>query len=125
MQAVENMYSKASVPIESTGIPERPSSLNFSSSTDALEYIFSTYAKKKITKLGIEEILRSAPKERWEIDRIIKEKGLERMHKAEIRRLVLHFKDRPRGEIIREIMSKYRLVVDGDELQEAIKNQGS
>lgn len=47
------------------------------------------------------------------------------MHKAEVRRLVLHFKDRPRGEIMREVMSKYRLVVDGDELQEAIKNQGS
>lgn len=94
-------------------------------SLDSLEYIFSNYAKKKITKLGIEEILKSSPKERWEVDRIIKERNLSRMHKAEIKRLVLHHKDKPRGEIIREVMSKYRLIVDGEELQEAIKNSGS
>ena len=94
-------------------------------SLDSLVYIFSNYAKKKITKLGIEEILKSSPKERWEVDRIIKERNLSRMHKAELKRLVLHLKDKPRNEIIREVMSKYRLIVGGEELQEAIKNMGS
>ncbi|HUB92626.1 MAG TPA: Glu-tRNA(Gln) amidotransferase subunit GatE [Candidatus Saccharimonadales bacterium] len=88
---------------------------------DALEYIFRKHAKRQITKLGIEEILKSLPKERWEVDRIIKEKSLERMREPELRKLVRQFAGKSKGEIMREIMSKHRLVVDGEELNGLLK----
>ncbi len=83
---------------------------------EALEYIFIKYAKKAITKPGIEEVLKTVPKARWEVDRTIAEKKLGRMDTDEIRSLVRQLKGKPRGEIMREIMSKHRLVVDGEEL---------
>ncbi len=89
-------------------------------SADALEYAFMKYAKKAITKLGIEEILKAVPAGRWEVDRAIAQKKLGRMGAGEIRSLVKQLKGRPRGEIMREIMSKHRLVVDGEELNRII-----
>ncbi len=90
-------------------------------SGDALEYIFKKYVKKNITRLGIEEILRLAPKERWEVDRIIKDKKLERLPGAELRKMVNQLKGKNRNEIMREIMSRHRLVIDGDELNALLK----
>lgn len=90
--------------------------------SDALEYIFRKYMRGQITKLGIEEILKTTPKERWEVDRIIKEKRLERLPVSELRRMVQQLKGKKKGEIIREIMSKHRLVVDGEQLNGLIKD---
>jgi glutamyl-tRNA(Gln) amidotransferase subunit E len=100
--------SRAGVAVETIGL-------------DSLEYIFRKYAKGNITRLGIEEILKLVPKERWEVDRIIKDKKLERMKEKELREMVKRLEGKAKGEILREIMSKHRLVVDGDELNDLLK----
>lgn len=88
---------------------------------EALEYIFKKYTKRSVTRLGIEEILKLVPKERWEVDRIIKDKKLEKMSSAELKTMVKKLEGKQKGEIMREIMSKHRLVIDGEELNEIMK----
>ena len=90
-------------------------------SAEALEYTFTKYAKHSITKQGIEEILRSVPKNRWDVDKAIREKKLSRMDKEELSSIIASMKGADRNAIIREIMSKYRLRVDGEELNSMLK----
>ncbi len=90
--------------------------------TDALEYLFRSYAKGVITRSALEELLKGTPKERWEVERAMREKGLNRLSKKEIRGLVEKEKEKGKNkkEMVREIMSKHRLVVDGEDLNEVL-----
>lgn len=88
----------------------------------ALLRIFELYAGEKITKNGIEEILKALPKSAGQVDSTIKRKGLERMSKEELAKLIKQNAGKKRDETIREIMSKYRLRVDGEELNALLKN---
>ena len=88
---------------------------------EALEYTFAKYAKNSITKHVIEEILKSVPKNRWDVDKVIREKELSRMGKAELASIIASMKVADKHAIIREIMSKYRFRVDGEELNSMLK----
>ena len=56
------------------------------------------------------------PRERWDVDRIIKEKKLNRMSSSDVKKLLEQYKGKDKKDTIREVMSRYRLVVDGEEL---------
>ena len=82
--------------------------------------IFSMYAEGRITKAAIGEILRHSPKSVSEIDGIISADSLQRMSGSRLKEIIKKAGNKERGEIIREIMSKYRLNVDGDELNKML-----
>ncbi len=83
---------------------------------DVMVDIFNRYAHGRITKSGIVEVIKALPKSSKDVDAMIKKGSLERISGAKLREIVRQVKAREKGEIIREIMAKYRLNVDGDEL---------
>ncbi len=99
--------------LERTGV-------NTDTDKDVLLYIFMLYDQGKITKAAIGEILRFSPKTSAEVDSIIYENPLQRISGDKLRELVKRVGKKPKGEIIREIMSEYRLNVDGEELSDMI-----
>ena len=82
--------------------------------------IFNKYASGKITKAAIGEILRLSPKSPDAVDLIIKEHSLAKMTKEQLIREVKSIESSGGKDIIKEIMSKHRLNVDGDELSAII-----
>ncbi|MEM0094511.1 MAG: Glu-tRNA(Gln) amidotransferase subunit GatE [Candidatus Micrarchaeaceae archaeon] len=88
---------------------------------EVLSYIFSKYAAKKITKLGIGEILKALPKSADDVDKTINEKGLKRISGNALVALVKRFHAGSKEALAKEIMSKYRLVVDGSELNDILR----
>ena len=90
-------------------------------SNEALQSIFDNYSKSRITKLGIEELLKLVPKSKAEVSGYIKEKSLSRLSGKEVEKLV-HDNKGPSAEETRDrIMAKHRLNVDGAELNIAIR----
>ncbi len=83
----------------------------------ALVKTFEEYAAGRITKAAIEEVLKSVPKTPKDVDKIIKNKGLERISGKDLEALVAKFKK----ESVKAVMSSYRLNVDGDELNSILK----
>jgi Glu-tRNA(Gln) amidotransferase subunit E-like FAD-binding protein len=62
------------------------------------------------------------PKTDSEVQRIIKEKKLERISGQELRKIVDKLrKEKKREDVVREVMSNYRLNVDGEELNRLLK----
>ena len=93
---------------------------------DTLLRIFEDYAEGKITKAAIDEVLKALPKEPNDVDRIIKDKGLEKIGGKKLEEIVKKFasKGRDKKFLVGEIMAKYRLNIDGEELNKILKNFG-
>lgn len=83
---------------------------------DVLLQIFRLYQEGKITKAAIGEILRHSPKSEMEVRSIITSNALEKMTEEKLMSMIKKIGKKDRGEIMREIMSQYRLNVDGEEL---------
>ncbi len=94
-------------------------------STDAVLAIFEEFKAKAITKAAIEELLRHAPKTRKEVYELISKLNLNRITGQRLIALVNEYKSSGKYEkqedIIKQIMSKYRLQIDGNELNALIK----
>ncbi len=88
--------------------------------------LFDIYSKGIITKQGIEEILKQMSGGKTVLC-IIEEKEFKRITGKELIRIVGKIKhDKPsmsNNNIIKEVMQKYRLNVDGNELNSLIKKQ--
>ncbi len=87
---------------------------------DAMADIFGMYAKNKITKQAVEEALRAVSKNGDDISALIERSSLLRIRGNELKSLVDKFKRENRSldtnELRSRIMSKYRLNIDGSEL---------
>ncbi|MCL4365237.1 Glu-tRNA(Gln) amidotransferase subunit GatE [Candidatus Marsarchaeota archaeon] len=79
--------------------------------------IFRIYKEGRITKAGIGEIIRELPKGVKDIGVIINKKSLSRISGDQLKRIITNTGGKSREDVMREIMSKYRLIVDGDELK--------
>ncbi len=90
---------------------------------EAMVAVFEEYKANSITKAGIEELLKHIPKSREDVVRLIKELGIERISGPRLEALVEEFKDMSKEDAIREIMSKYRLNVDGSELKSLLEKK--
>ncbi len=78
---------------------------------------FGAYAKGEITKNGVEEVLKELAQGGGSVDGIIKRRGLGRISGKELHSLIeREFHGKTRGELVREVMLKYRLNIDGEEL---------
>ena len=85
---------------------------------DRLIELFGAYSKKKITKQAVEEVLKLLCKEDMPIEKIMEKNGLKRLGGDALKKLVEQEMKRTKdkGQIIKRIMSKHRLNVDGSEL---------
>ncbi len=85
---------------------------------ERLAELFSSYSKKKITKQAVDEILKALSKKDQDVNEIIKQNKLERISGPALKKLVEETKKKAKekGQVIKEIMSKHRLNVDGSEL---------
>lgn len=91
-------------------------------SSEAMVRIFEEYKKGRITKAAIEEILKEAPATGERVESVIRSKKLERISGRALEKLVREMgKELSRGETISRIMNKYRLSVDGEELNKLLK----
>ncbi|MGC9037533.1 MAG: Glu-tRNA(Gln) amidotransferase subunit GatE [Candidatus Micrarchaeia archaeon] len=84
---------------------------------EAMLAVFEEYKANAVTKAGIEELLKRTPKSRADVQRLIRELGLERITGKRLEALLKGFEGKSKEETLREIMSKYRLNVDGNELK--------
>ncbi len=80
--------------------------------------LFDAYHEGKITKQALDPLLRELAEGGKDVGALIKRLKLEKLSIAELKALVDKEKGKSREEITRSIMSKYRLVVDGKELNE-------
>ncbi|MDE1856097.1 MAG: Glu-tRNA(Gln) amidotransferase subunit GatE [Candidatus Micrarchaeota archaeon] len=88
---------------------------------DVLIYIFEGYANGVVTKNAVEEIVKALPKGLDEVDKIVSAKKLEKISGANLRKLVDGMHEKDKGALIKKIMSKYRLNIDGEELNSLLK----
>lgn len=88
-----------------------------------LIYIFGKYAKREITKVGIEEILKEAPSNNKDVDRIIEQKGIARLHASELRKIVAKYHGMDKKDIIGKVMAEHRSDVDAQELMDIISKE--
>jgi Glu-tRNA(Gln) amidotransferase subunit E-like FAD-binding protein len=86
--------------------------------------IFDRYSRGEITKAGIGEVIKSSPKSSAEVKRIIKEKSLARISGSALKEMVDRMSSDGRKDIVKELMSKYRLNVDGEELNKLVGGGG-
>lgn len=86
--------------------------------------IFRSYAEEKITKQGLEELIKLVAKSGGEVGRTIQSAHLSRIKSLELASLVESMKRENKGietnELRNKIMTKYRLVVDGAELNKLL-----
>ena len=85
-----------------------------------MKAIFDNYSEERITKLGIEELLKMVPRNKAEVSRCIREKNLERISGHAVEKLVKDNRGANADETRNRIMAKYRINVDGSELNSAI-----
>ncbi|VVB76741.1 Glutamyl-tRNA(Gln) amidotransferase subunit E [uncultured archaeon] len=84
---------------------------------DAFARIFERYGHGEITKAAIGEVIKAAPASADEVDRAIKANKLERISGTELKSIIHKLGNKGKDELMRELMSKYRLNVDGEELR--------
>ncbi|MDE1855448.1 MAG: Glu-tRNA(Gln) amidotransferase subunit GatE [Candidatus Micrarchaeota archaeon] len=89
---------------------------------EAMLMIFGEYAKGRITKAAIEEILKQAPTDGKAVEKAIKAGKLERIGGKELEKLVREAgRGKGKEEIVRQIMSRHRLNVDAEDLNNLLK----
>jgi glutamyl-tRNA(Gln) amidotransferase subunit E len=91
--------------------------------TDAFVRIFEIYREGGVTKAAIGEILKRAPASGPDVDRVIRENKLERISAGKLEAVLMEFGKKSKEELTREIMSKYRLNVDGEELKALLEQR--
>ena len=91
---------------------------------DAFVRIFELYREGKVTKAAIGEIIKRAPESGDEVDKKVKDGGLERISGEKLETAIKEFGKKSKEELIKEIMSKYRLSVDGEELNALLGKRG-
>ncbi len=79
--------------------------------------IFDRYGRGEITKAGIGEIIKDMPKSASDVDDAIAKKSLARISGDRLKELVGGMRGKAKEDVMREVMSKYRLNVDGEELR--------
>lgn len=89
-------------------------------SSDAFRHLFIIYKKGSITKAAISEVMKQTPMNEKEVDDTIKKGNLARISGKKLAALVDAAGVKSRDGIIREVMGKYRLNVDGDELNKML-----
>jgi glutamyl-tRNA(Gln) amidotransferase subunit E len=94
-------------------------------SRDLVLDLFTEYKKDRITKQGIEEVLKELAKGKSNVGKVISDSKLERMTGKKLDETIkaeLAGKGAtlPKGEALRHIMSKYRMNVDGQEVSELL-----
>lgn len=87
---------------------------------DVMVEIFNRYADGSITKAAIGEVIKELPKTLHDVDSIIKRKGLARISGQKLKDIANQIKSKEKSDVIREVMAKYRLNVDGDELRKIV-----
>jgi glutamyl-tRNA(Gln) amidotransferase subunit E len=92
-------------------------------STQRLSELFSAYDKGELTKQAVEEVLKKLSEKDQSVGSIITKEGLSRIKGTELKRLVeKHVSEgKSKAELIKEIMSKHRLKIDGAELNNILK----
>ncbi|MDE1847141.1 MAG: Glu-tRNA(Gln) amidotransferase subunit GatE [Candidatus Micrarchaeota archaeon] len=88
---------------------------------NVLVYIFKGYANGNLTKNAVEELVKGLPVNIDSVESIVSQKKLSRISGKELSKLLGSFKGEDRGAIIKAVMSKYRLNVDGEELNSLLK----
>ncbi len=88
---------------------------------EVLVTTFDKLTKNEITKIGVEEIIKSLPEKKSDVDAVIKRKGLERITGKKLKDLISGFHEKDKGNMIKAIMSKHRANIDGDELNSILK----
>ncbi len=83
---------------------------------ELIVYIFQLYADEIITKTAVGELFAETPKSIDQIKSILKAKKLERIKGKELERILEKYKGVDKGSILREVMTKYRMNIDGEEL---------
>jgi glutamyl-tRNA(Gln) amidotransferase subunit E len=91
---------------------------------EAFTRIFEIYKEGGITKAAIGELIKRAPVDEKGVERAIKEGGLERLSGAKLEGLIKKSGKKGRDEIVRELMQKHRLNIDGEELNALLKQKG-
>jgi glutamyl-tRNA(Gln) amidotransferase subunit E len=90
-------------------------------SEEVLECVFEKLVQGRITKAAVEEIVKSTPKNPEEVDRIIEGKNMGRITGEKLKKLIANFDEKDKNLLIKKIMSKYRLNIDGEELNAVLK----
>ena len=90
-------------------------------SAEAFVRIFEQYEKKRITKAAMSEIIRQAPESPKDVDEAIRKGGLERISGKKLEEIISKMGKKNKTEIIRELMGKHRLNVEGDELNRLLE----
>jgi glutamyl-tRNA(Gln) amidotransferase subunit E len=89
-------------------------------SDSVLVHIFNEYAEGRITRQGIEEILKSSPSNSNDVDKAISDKHLKRIKGKELADLLKGLGLKRGHDAVREVMSRYRANVDGEELNSLV-----
>jgi Glu-tRNA(Gln) amidotransferase subunit E-like FAD-binding protein len=87
---------------------------------DEVVALFDAYHDGAITKQAIDPLLRELAEGGKDVAALIEKLKLKKLSGAELKALVSKEKGKSKDEIIRAIMSKYRLVVDGTDLNSAL-----
>jgi glutamyl-tRNA(Gln) amidotransferase subunit E len=85
----------------------------------AVAEIFDRYAEREITKQAVEELAKALAKGGTTIDETIKANKLKRITGKSLEKILAsELKEKKAPEAVKSIMARYRLVVDGTELNE-------
>jgi len=90
--------------------------------SEAMVKVFEEFSIGTITKAAIEEILKHKPESAKEVDAIIRALNLQKLSSKSLEAMVYELKRQGKSndEIVKEIMSKNRLRVDGAELNKIL-----
>lgn len=91
---------------------------------DEIISLFNAYHGNIITKQALDPLLRELAKGGKNIYALIDRLKLKKLSGAELKQLVAKERGKSREETIRNIMSKYRLVVDGSDLNDVLGKSG-
>ena len=91
---------------------------------DDIITVFKRYDDGAITKQAIEEIIKALSKGSTDIDKVIADESLHRISGKALKELVSNFsktvQSSGKDDLRKKIMAKYRLVIDGEELNKII-----
>ncbi len=94
-------------------------------SEDRLLELFTAYSERKITKQGVEEALKEISKNDVAISELLKTANLLRISGKDLEKIVKEFmaksSDADKNSLIRNIMGKYRINIDGEELHATLE----
>lgn len=87
---------------------------------DAIRRILSLYAEGRITKAAIAELFKPVPHTDGDVDAAVKRLGLERLSGDRLLKVLEEFRGESKATAVKKVMARYRLKVDGDELNRVL-----